>query len=392
MDTCSSSDAAVACSEIRDNVNLCGMIKASVSTGAARSERRTASCAMVLGQPALEDAICARKKGKDREIFPEDEGLRYLQPSISILLLFRHHTRTAIPPPSLVGFSISHHSLLPSPSILYFTIDTMSSLLLVVSGASRGLGQAIATAFCEHATGLSRMRALLVARSEEGLAETQQRMKTAAAANNISLEDSIHIMDLANLDTLDENIDALLEQTATVNDYDRVVLVNNAGSLGHLGPLADMISLKDLQQSLDFNVTSSLWLSIRFVKSMLNASCVVVNISSLCAIEPFPTMGVYCTGKAARDMFYKVWAKELGDASNVKLLNYAPGALATDMTGMLRHATQLDPSLQTFYRDAHESGELIPPSKTALRMVKLVWNNEFENGSHIDYWDLSDEK
>lgn len=269
---------------------------------------------------------------------------------------------------------------------------SMSSLLLVVSGASRGLGQAIATAFCEHATGVSRMTALLVARSQDGLTETQERVQEAAEAHGITVQVSIHVMDLANLDTLDENIDALLEEVeSTPGSYDRVVLVNNAGSLGHLGPLMDMTSLKELQQNLDFNVTSSLWLSIRFVKSMSgDSSCVVVNISSLCAIEPFPTMGVYCTGKAARDMFYNVWAKELGDESNVKLLNYAPGALATDMTTMLRHARQLDPKLQTFYRDTHESGDLIPPSKTASRMAKLVWKNEFESGSHIDYWDLSD--
>jgi len=268
----------------------------------------------------------------------------------------------------------------------------MSSLLLVVSGASRGLGQAIATAFCEHSTGVSRMRALLVARSEAGLTDTQQHMKQAAETHGISLEESIHIMDLANLDTLDENIDTLLKETqSATTSYDRVVLVNNAGSLGHLGPLADMTSLHDLRENVDFNVTSSLWLSIRFIREMLNSSCVVVNISSLCAVEPFPTMGVYCTGKAARDMFYKVWAKEMGSEANVKLLNYAPGALATDMTTLLRHSTQLDPKLQTFYRDSHESGDLIPPRKTAQRMVKLVWKNEFESGAHIDYWDLTDE-
>lgn len=268
----------------------------------------------------------------------------------------------------------------------------MSSLLLVVSGASRGLGQAIAVAFCKHATGLTRMRILLVARSQDGLAETQQRIQETATEQDISLEDSIHVMDLANLETLDENIDALLnEAQASANDhYDRVVLVNNAGSLGHLSPVTDMKTLKDLQQSLDFNVTSSLWLSIRFVKTMLNSPCVtVVNISSLCAIEPFPTMGVYCTGKAARDMFYNVWAKELGDKSNVKLLNYAPGALATEMTDVLRQTDELDPKLKTFFRGAHESGDLIPPSKTAQRMVKLIWKNEFLSGSHVDYWDLT---
>lgn len=268
----------------------------------------------------------------------------------------------------------------------------MSSLLLVVTGASKGLGQAIGVAFCEHMPGVTRMKALLVARSQEGLAETKEKMETVAAAHEIALEASIHIMDLANLDTLDENIDTLLNQAESSAEYDRVVIVNNAGSLGHLGPLLDIKSLRDLQQNLDFNVTSSLWLSLRLVKSrMKSPSCVVVNISSLCAIEPFPTMGTYCTGKAARDMFHNVWAKELGDKANVKLLNYAPGALATNMTEVLRQADELDSNLKTFFRGAHDSGDLIPPSKTAERMVQLVWRNEFQSGSHVDYWDLTDD-
>lgn len=268
------------------------------------------------------------------------------------------------------------------------------SLLLVVTGASKGLGQAVGVAFCKYVTGVTRMKALLVARSQEGLAETQEQMEIMAAAHEISLEASIHTMDLANLDTIDENIDTLLNKAAESSaEYDRVVIVNNAGSLGHLGPLMDIHSLRDVQRNLDFNVTSSLWLSIRLVKSTSrnSSSCIVVNISSLCAVEPFPTMGTYCTGKAARDMFYNVWAKELGDKANVKLLNYAPGALATNMTDVLRQTDKLDPKLKTFFREAHDSGDLIPPSKTAERMVQLVWKNEFESGSHVDYWDLSDD-
>jgi sepiapterin reductase len=89
-------------------------------------------------------------------------------------------------------------------------------------------------------------------------------------------------------------------------------------------------------------------------------------------------------------MFHQVWAKEMRENGNLKILNYAPGALETDMTWTLRHEEKLDPELQSFFRGSHEKGELISPDDTACRMVKLVWKNEFESGSHIDYWDLSD--
>lgn len=52
----------------------------------------------------------------------------------------------------------------------------------------------------------------------------------------------------------------------------------------------------------------------------------VVNISSLCALKPFPSWVLYCTGKAARDMMFRVLAEEEPD---VRVLNYAPGECPT---------------------------------------------------------------
>lgn len=49
----------------------------------------------------------------------------------------------------------------------------------------------------------------------------------------------------------------------------------------------------------------------------------VVNISSLCALQPFRSWGLYCTSKAARDMMFKVLALEEPD---VRVLSYSPGS------------------------------------------------------------------
>lgn len=51
----------------------------------------------------------------------------------------------------------------------------------------------------------------------------------------------------------------------------------------------------------------------------------IVNVSSLCALEPFPSWVLYCTGKAARDMMFRVLAKE---EPELRVLNYAPGKYA----------------------------------------------------------------
>ena len=54
----------------------------------------------------------------------------------------------------------------------------------------------------------------------------------------------------------------------------------------------------------------------------------VVNISSLAAVQPVKRWGLYCTGKAGRDMLFKVMAAEDPD---IRVLNYAPGPLDTGM-------------------------------------------------------------
>ena len=54
----------------------------------------------------------------------------------------------------------------------------------------------------------------------------------------------------------------------------------------------------------------------------------IIHVSSLCALEPFKSWGLYCTGKAGRDMFFRVLAAEY---PNIRVLSYAPGPLDTNM-------------------------------------------------------------
>ena len=69
----------------------------------------------------------------------------------------------------------------------------------------------------------------------------------------------------------------------------------------------------------------------------------VVNISSLCALQPYKGWGLYCAGKAARDMLYQVLAAE---EPSVRVLSYAPGrwvlltVLSLDLAGTFLGARQ----------------------------------------------------
>jgi sepiapterin reductase len=287
-------------------------------------------------------------------------------------------------------------------------------IVLIVTGASRGFGKAIAKAFCSETT-ITKL--ILVARNLD------------PSSSDISC-DHIRFVeaDLSDLDHLDESIDTILQHATTtarsssnnatellleptLEESDHLIFVNNAGSLGPIGPCAHCPSLGEMRRTVDLNVTSALWMSVRitqFATKHRIPKLTIVQISSLVAIQPFPTLGIYSAGKAARDSFHKVLAMEekhrdqspdpgrttasteddmknadAATITQVRVLNYAPGPLETDMTEELRSAESLDPSLKPMYQQ-----NLVAPADSAAVLVHLILGaTEFESGSHIDYYD-----
>ena len=226
---------------------------------------------------------------------------------------------------------------------------------------------------------------------------------------------SKHVIDLADINHLEQGIQTIFQQ---VDDHasdlilDKAILVNNAGSLGTLGPSYNS-NLMDMKRAIDFNVTSSCWLSSYFIRYFCKErrnenetngrpppNCLVVNMSSLCGIQPFKTMGVYCAGKAARDMFHSVLAQEEEGGGveeddkdwerRVKIVNYAPGPVESEMTHELSESTELDSELKEYFTSSLEGKTLIQPMTTASKLVELVMEGTFKSGQHVDFYDLEE--
>lgn len=83
--------------------------------------------------------------------------------------------------------------------------------------------------------------------------------------------------------------------------------------------------MDEVDRYLSMNVSSALCLTAGILKvfpAHVGLRRCVVHVSSLCALQPFPSWVLYCTGKAARNMMFRVLAKE---ESELRVLNYAPG-------------------------------------------------------------------
>jgi NAD(P)-dependent dehydrogenase (short-subunit alcohol dehydrogenase family) len=182
----------------------------------------------------------------------------------------------------------------------------MTTRTALITGASRGLGRALATVLSERG-----WRLVVDARDPA-------RLGTAAAGLERTTAVPGDVADPRHRSALAEAVGPRLD-----------LLVNNASELGPspLPALADL-STDDLRHVLDVNVVAPLALVQAVLPALRAAGGTVLNISSDAAVEAYAGWGGYGAGKAALDQLTAVLAVE-----NPGLRIYAvdPGDMATEM-------------------------------------------------------------
>ena len=183
----------------------------------------------------------------------------------------------------------------------------LSGGLTVVTGASGGLGAAIATRL--HATG--RPLLLLARRREEMV--------------RLGLDGAL----LAAVDVRDEDGVGVALAEATERFGPVETLVNNAGVMP-LGDLADQ-PVTDWRTTLDVNVVAVVGLTQQVLPSMLErGSGTVVVVSSLAARQVFARHSAYCASKAAVHAMCDALRLEAAPRG-VRVIEIAPGMVDTGL-------------------------------------------------------------
>lgn len=276
-------------------------------------------------------------------------------------------------------------------------------ICVLITGSSRGYGRAIAEEFNRHCLkGDVNVHFILSGRSHSGLEETRNILEServSVPATRSSSSYNLYAADLGDLSSLPHSCDALLSDLMDTK-FTSFVLFNNAGSLGELNNIGSSAvetsaeRLVSLAHSINFNVTSSSFIISEVVQrqkqglySHLIDGITIVNISSLCAVQPFSSWSTYCTGKAARDMFIKCLAAENEGNKLIKVVNYAPGPMDTDMQKEIREKPTVDKGVQEYFNELKANNLLVSPNKSANKLIRIVVQNKFKSGDHIDYYD-----
>ncbi len=188
----------------------------------------------------------------------------------------------------------------------------------IVTGATRGIGLAIARGFLE-----SGAKVTVCGRKQEGVDAALAELSDHTG--NV-LGVAAHVGKVEDLERL---IDAAEERFGPIN-----TLVNNAGTNPYYGPIAESEDWA-WDKTMDVNLRGPYLLSRRVgVKMMAEGGGSIVNISSIAGLAASTNQGIYSVTKAGLIMLTKVMAREMG-ASGVRVNCICPGVIRTELSRAL---------------------------------------------------------
>lgn len=192
-------------------------------------------------------------------------------------------------------------------------LNTTTAQIALVTGASRGIGAAIATRLAQDG-----FFVIGTATTPEGAEHISAQL--AAVGQGVGL--SLDVRDAAAIDALIGHIESSYGAVA--------VLVNNAGITRD--NLLLRMKTDDWQDILDVHLTAVFHLSKRVLKGMGRARFGrIINITSVVARMGNAGQCNYAAAKAAVEGFSRTLAREMG-SRNITVNCVAPGFIATDMT------------------------------------------------------------
>jgi len=226
--------------------------------------------------------------------------------------------------------------------------------IVLVTGASRGIGRAAAIELAKYGTHL-----VLVARTIGGLEETDDEVRKAGGVATLVP------LDLTNFAGIDQLGATIFERWGKLDGF-----LGNAGELGVLTPLSHL-DPKIWQKSIEVNVTAN-WRLIRSLDPLLRKSDAarVLFISSGAARNFRPYWGSYSIAKAALEALALTYAAECAN-SNVKVNLFNPGPLRTKMRAKAMPGE--DPM------------DLQPPEAVAPLIVEMLSPSCVKNGELVSY-------
>jgi NAD(P)-dependent dehydrogenase (short-subunit alcohol dehydrogenase family) len=221
---------------------------------------------------------------------------------------------------------------------------------ILVTGASSGIGLAIAESLVEHG------------HEVWGTSRNLERIPKMPRLHPIRL-------DLADRLSIEQAFNSTLAEADYLD-----VLINNAGA-GHFGPaeLLPMETIASQFQILVFGQIQLMQLALRHMRP--RGQGLIINVTSLASRLPVPFMAAYNASKAALASFIMSMQLELGE-SPVRVVDLQPGDISTDFNESVITSAKADlygGEIEKTWRTVERNMNKAPgPELVARQVVKLI--------------------
>lgn len=202
----------------------------------------------------------------------------------------------------------------------------------LITGASAGIGEAIAYSFAEEGASL-----ILVARRLSRINELAKKLKDKFNTKSVCLQ-----IDVRSYSKIAASLKGLKDEWSCID-----ILVNNAGKARGLDKIYEG-SIDDWEEMIDTNVKGLLYFSRLIIPDMVKRnSGHLVNIGSIAGVELYPKGNVYCGSKHFVHAISKGMIIDL-NGTNVRVTNIAPGLVETEFAEVRFHGDKS--KAQTVYQ------------------------------------------
>jgi len=188
----------------------------------------------------------------------------------------------------------------------------MENKVVLVTGASSGIGRASAKLFCQNGATV-----IAAGRNEAELNSLKNEL--GEEANRID----INLTDLRETSQIERLVSSVVDKFEKID-----VLVNSAGIIAN-GSIEDT-SLDDWDKMMDINLRSVFYLTQKCVPHLEETEGNIVNVSSVAGARSFPNVLSYCVSKAAVDQFTRCVALELAP-KNIRVNAVNPGVVVSNL-------------------------------------------------------------
>lgn len=205
----------------------------------------------------------------------------------------------------------------------------MQGRTVVITGASQGIGAAVARVFAQAGANVA-----LLARSATAISALAEEIGSAALALPCDVADP-------------DAVNQALTQTAThFGGLD--VLIGNAGTIDPIARLADADAAA-WGRAIDVNLKGVFYGMRAAIPLMRGRGGTIITVSSGAAHSPLEGWSSYCSAKAGAAMLTRAAHLEEG-ANGLRIMGLSPGTVATEMqvkikASGLNPVSQLDPAV-----------------------------------------------